>query len=438
MRVAIIGAGVSGNVCAWLLHDRHQITLFETNSRPGGHTNTVDVTVFDDEYAVDTGFMVFNERTYPNFIALLRRLGISGQPSDMSFSVRCGRTGLEYQGSSLNGLFAQRRNLVRPRFYRMLAEIFRFNQQATQLRESIDDQQKLGVFLREQRFSSDFVNAYLVPMTAAIWSAPAQRVLEMPARFLFQFCHNHGLLQIRDRPVWQTVPGGARRYVKALLKPLGACVRLNVAVEYVRRHDREVVLTTSDGQQQRFDVVVFACHADQALRMLAEPTKLETETLNQFPYQSNLAVLHTDTRPLPRRRAAWASWNYFVSTDTTQPVSVTYDLNRLQSLGAPAPICVTLNDRTSLDSQKIIAEIEYQHPVFGAGTLAAQQAQRQLNGQRRSFYCGAYWRYGFHEDGVVSALTVCEQFGRSMEGWDEDLAVRFERRYAAATAPMSE
>jgi predicted NAD/FAD-binding protein len=420
MRIAIIGAGVSGNVCAWLLSRVHEVTLFEANCYAGGHTNTVDAVAYGQAYSIDTGFMVFNDRTYPQFLRLLDQLGVDFQASDMSFSVRCERTGWEYQGSSLGGLFAQRRNLVRPAFYRMLWDIARFNREATEACSELGEEVTLGDFLRDRRYGPHLVSHYLVPMTAAIWSAPPVQILQMPARFLFQFFRNHGLLQLTGRPQWRTIPGGARRYVRAMLEPLGSRVRLATPIAAVKRYADEVEgprveLRRVDGQVELFDAVVFATHADQTLRMLTDPSDLERTVLGQFPYQRNLAILHTDASLLPRRSAAWASWNYRIGLDDASPVALTYDVNRLQRLGAPGPVCVTLNDSDSIDPDKILQQIEYHHPVFGPGTLRAQQMHAKLNGQRRTYYCGAYWRYGFHEDGVESALAVCRCFGLDLD-----------------------
>lgn len=407
MRIAILGAGISGNTCAWKLSRQHEVTLFEAGSYAGGHTNTIDVDAYGGQYTVDTGFMVFNHRTYPHFVDILSQLGMEGQDSDMSFSVRCERTGWEYQGSSLQGLFAQKRNLLRPAFYGMLRDIFRFNRLATRERNALSDSLSMGDYLRKRRFGSHFIDQYFVPMTAAIWSARPDDVLSMPARFLLQFFHNHGLLQIQDRPQWKTVPGGARRYVEAMLKPLSDRVRLNCPVTSVRRADDSVIIASRMGEEL-FDAVIFACHADTALRILADADAMESETLAYFPYQANEAIVHTDERLLPKRRAAWASWNYRVTNHASEPVSVTYDLNRLQRLGAPGPICVTLNDRGTIRPERVIARIAYDHPVFQAGALQMQQRQSILQGRRRTYFCGAYWGYGFHEDGVRSALSVCQ------------------------------
>ena len=303
MRVAIVGAGISGNVCAWLLHADHEIVLFEAESHAGGHTRTVDIQLDGRSYSVDTGFMVFNDRTYPNFIRLLERLQVPTQPSDMSFSVRCERTGLEYQGSSLNGLFAQRRNLANPRFYGMLRDILRFNRRSTGFLQEQNDRLTLGEYLAREQYGDEFVQHYLVPMTAAIWSAPPRRVLEMPARFLITFCENHGLLQLRGRPPWRTIPSGARRYVQAMARSWNVQLRLQSPIRSVRRLDDGVELTAAQGDHVIADCVIFACHADQVLNILQDASDVEREVLERFPYQANRAILHVDTSFLPRSRA---------------------------------------------------------------------------------------------------------------------------------------
>lgn len=414
MRIAIVGAGISGNVCAWLLHRDHEIVLFEAESYAGGHTRTVDITLDGRNYSVDTGFMVFNDRTYPNFTRLLQQLDVPSQPSDMSFGVRCQRTGLEYQGSSLNGLFAQRRNLANPRFYGMLRDILRFNRSSTSFLREQNDRLTLGEYLARERYGEEFVQHYLIPMTAAIWSAPPRRVLEMPARFLITFCDNHGLLQLRGRPQWRTIPGGARRYVQAMASAWNVQLRLQSPVRSVRRYEDRVELTSAAGDEIAVDCVILACHADQALQILHDARDVERELLGHFPYQANRTILHVDTSFLPRSRRAWASWNYHIPAEANEPVAVTYDVNRLQSLGAPQPICVTLNYQDRIDASCILQTIDFEHPVFGPGTIDAQQALERINGVSRTYYCGAYLGYGFHEDGVRSALTVCRHFGKTM------------------------
>ncbi|MDG2381941.1 MAG: FAD-dependent oxidoreductase [Pirellulaceae bacterium] len=415
MRIAIVGGGVSGNVCAWLLHPDHDVTLFEAADYLGGHTNTIEVQTFDAEYTVDTGFMVFNNQTYPQFIRLLELLGVPHQLSDMSFSVRCERSGLEYQGSSLNGLFAQRLNLFNPRFYWMLKDVLRFNRQAPRFLRLEDDVTTLGEYLTAKKYGSAFIQNYLIPMTAAIWSARPHAVLEMPARFLIAFFLNHGLLQAANHPPWRTISGGARTYVKAIADLMPGRIRLNSPIESVRRHSEHVVVKPVGSQEETFDEVIFATHADQTLRMLSDATDQEKSVLGSFDYQRNMAVLHTDSSLLPLRKRAWASWNYHIPQSEDQPVAVTYDLNRLQSLGAPAPICVTLNHVDQIDPSLILGQMEYEHPVFGSGTIEAQRAHRELNGRHRTHFCGAYWGYGFHEDGVRSALVVGESFGKTLE-----------------------
>jgi predicted NAD/FAD-binding protein len=415
VRIAVIGGGVSGNLCARLLAVKHDVQLFEANEYAGGHTNTVRVSTLGGEYPVDTGFMVFNDRTYPHFTKLLELLDVPSQASDMSFSVRSDRPDFEFQGSSVNGLFAQRSNLVKPSFYRMLAEVLRFNRESPRLLETDDDHLTIGEYVERERYGRQFVECYLVPMGAAIWSSRPDRFEEFPARFLIGFLRNHGLLQLRDRPVWKTIPGGARRYVDALLRPLGDRVRLSTPIDAVRRHADHVVVTPRGCSPEQFDQVVFATHADQTLSLLADSTPVEREILGHFPYQTNEAVLHTDASLLPRRRRAWASWNYYIADDSTQPATVTYDVNRLQRLGATDPICVSLNPQLAIDPAKTIARFSYDHPVFRPGATLAQRRHAEISGRNRTHFCGAYWRYGFHEDGVRSALSVCGRFGIDLE-----------------------
>ncbi len=416
MRIAIIGSGVSGNVCARLLSSEHDVHLFEAKDYLGGHTNTIHASAFGKSLAIDTGFMVFNHRTYPNFVRILKALGIPERNSDMSFSVRCERTGLEYQGSSLNGLFAQRGNLVRPRFYRMLRDIVRFNRESPELLETEDDHLTIGEYLDQERYGHEFVEHYLVPMGAAIWSSEPSRFYEFPARFLVAFLRNHGLLQLRGRPIWKTIPGGAQRYVEALVQPLADRIRLNTPIETVSSADDHVVVKPKDGPAEIFDQAVFATHADQTLRILDRPTAVEREVLGAFPYQRNECVLHTDPSLLPRRRRAWASWNYYVPAEPGRPVTLTYDVNRLQGLAAPEPVCVTLNPSDPIAAKHVLREISYEHPVFTPGAVAAQRRHREISGVRRLHFCGAYWGYGFHEDGVNSALAVCKHFGIDLDG----------------------
>lgn len=415
MRIAIVGSGISGLVCGWLLSRKHEVTLFEADSRLGGHTNTVDFEAFGKNWSADTGFMVFNDRTYPNFIRLLELLDVPSQPSDMSFSVVNEETGLEYQGSSLNGLFAQRRNLLRPSFLKMLCEILRFNALASGDDSASDPGETLGKFVERHKFSQELVQNYLLPMTAAIWSAPASRVLDFPADFLFRFYKNHGLLQLKNRPQWRTIPGGARNYIEAITKGWQDRVRLNCPVREIRRTGDTVAVAGDGFDTEEFEAVVLACHAPDSLAMLHAPSALEAEILSAFSYQENEAIMHTDLRQLSSSRRAWASWNYRVDSDDLRPPTVTYNLSRLQRLDTPQPVCVTLNPAFEISERHHLARMIYSHPLYSTAALDAQQRRDELHAEGKIFFCGAYWGNGFHEDGVNSALAVCERFGLSLK-----------------------
>jgi predicted NAD/FAD-binding protein len=385
------------------------VTVFEANDYAGGHTNTVDVELGGASYAVDTGFIVFNDWTYPNFIAMLRELGVGWQPSNMSFSLQCERTGLEYNGTSLRALFAQRRNLLRPRFYRMLADIVRFGRDAEALLGN-DEETSLGAFLAEHRYGEEFIEQYLVPMTAAIWSAAPSAVMAMPAHFLLRFFANHGMLSINDRPQWRTVRGGSQRYVDRLVAPHRRQIRTSCPVTAVARSANGVTIRTPQAEPERFDAVFLACHSDTALRLLADASVAEREVLGAIRYQKNDAALHTDASLLPVRRRAWASWNYRVAAAAAGRPLLTYHMNRLQNLDAPVEFCVTLNDGGRVPSARVIARFVYEHPVFDAAAVAAHRRHAEIDGARNTYFCGAYWRNGFHEDGVVSALSAVEHF----------------------------
>jgi len=415
MKIAVIGTGISGMLVARMLDADHEVHVFEANDYLGGHTNTIEVEAFGRRYRLDTGFMVFNHRTYPNFIRMLRLLDIAEQDSDMSFSVRCLRTGLEYQGSSLGGLFAQRRNLVRPAFYRMLLEVLQFNRKARELVEQEEDTVSLGDFLDRHRFSDYFTDYYLVPMGASIWSARPRDFREFPARFLVRFFDNHGLLTVRDHPQWKTIPGGASNYAKALMRPLAGHVRLGCGVTAVRRQQPHVMVTTETEPPEAFDAVVMAAHADQTLAMLTDASDAEREILGAFPYQENEAIVHTDPSLLPQRRRAWASWNCCIPREADRPVVLTYNLNRLQCHESPEPLLLTLNRAEAIDSAKILHRITYHHPVFTAASPSAQKRYAEINGKRNTYFCGAYWGHGFHEDGVNSALAVGSCFGKDLD-----------------------
>lgn len=407
MKIAIVGSGISGLVAAYRLQRMHEVTVFEAGDYVGGHTNTVDVEMDGTRYSIDTGFIVFNDWTYPNFISLLDELEVDSQPTTMSLSVSDATTGLEYNGHSLKTLFAQRRNLVRPSFYRMLADIVRFNRRATKLMDNDSETMTVGEFLTKYRYSKSFSEHYLLPMGAAIWSCPMGKFREFPIRFIVEFYKNHGLLNLANRPTWRVIRGGSRSYVDAMTSSFRDQIRLCSPVIGVQRNLDHVVIQTPS-QTERFDRVIFACHSDQALKILGEhATPEEWEILSAFPYERNVAVLHTDESMLPKRKAAWASWNYRINGQADAPASVTYNMNILQGLQAEQTFCVTLNDQ-SMRPEKVLREIEYDHPVFTTARAEAQKRHVELLTANRTSFCGAYWRNGFHEDGVVSALRVVE------------------------------
>lgn len=411
MRIAIIGSGIAGMTAAHHLHRRgHAITVYEANDYVGGHTATVDVELHGRHYAVDTGFIVFNDWTYPNFIALLEELQVDWQYSSMSFSLRCERTGLEYNGTSLNSLFAQRLNILRPSFLRMIRDILRFNEAAGAWLAKGDTQLSLAAFLEQGRYSSPFIERYIVPMGRAIWSATASALLDFPAHFFIDFFARHGFLNVSNRPVWRIIKGGSREYARKLVAPYQHRIRLATPIVGVRRTDRQVLVRTRAGYVDTHDHVVFACHSDQALGMLERPSAAEQEILGAFPYQENEVVLHTDTRMLPHKRLARAAWNYHLLDRIQDRVALTYDMNVLQNLHSPEKLLVTLNRNQDVDPARVLGSYVYHHPVYTPGAVAAQQRYADINGVNRTFYCGAYWRYGFHEDGVVSALRMLEAF----------------------------
>jgi uncharacterized protein len=412
--MAIIGGGVSGLTTAHLLCDEHEVTLYEANDYLGGHTNTVDVTVGGVTWPVDTGFIVFNERTYPNFIGLLERLGVASQPSVMSFSVSSQKNGLEYCATNLDTLFAQRRNLLSLPFWRMLREIFRFNRQSRELCECDDMTLTLGTYLSSHGYSSAFVESFLVPMGAAIWSADPHQFLQFPAAAFVRFFNNHGILNVIDQPKWRVISGGSRNYVEPLARPFRDRVRLATPVERVRRLADRVEVTPRGGLPETFDQVIIAAHSDQALALLADPSDAERELLSAIPYRKNDTVLHTDSRLLPDNPRARASWNCRIPRLEQAGVSLTYWMNRLQSLAAPVDFCVTLNAPDEIAPDRVIRRIAYDHPVYSTAAFQAQKRRQEINGVNRTWFCGAYWGYGFHEDGVKSALAVCRHFERGL------------------------
>jgi predicted NAD/FAD-binding protein len=415
MRIAIIGSGIAGMTAAHLLHRDHDITLFEANDYIGGHTATVDVERAGRTWAIDTGFIVFNDWTYPHFIALLEEVGTQWQWSDMSFSYQCERSGLEYNGTSLNSLFAQRINCVRPSFLRMIAEILRFNARAPQLLQTQDNSLSLAEYLERGEYSRAFAERYLVPMGKAIWSATERAMLGFPARFFVEFFAKHGFLSVNKRPVWRTIRGGSREYVRRLTAPFLNRIRLRKPVAAVLRETDSIVVRTRGGDIERFDFVVFACHGDQAARLLQDPSGPENDILGAFAYQDNDVILHTDKRLLPRNPRARAAWNYHAPAEPQERVAVTYDMNVLQRLDAPEVFLVTLNQGHRIDPACVLGEYVYTHPVYTPRAVDAQARRREISGINRTVYCGAYWRYGFHEDGVVSAQWAVADLNRMLD-----------------------
>jgi len=421
MKIAVIGTGIAGNVAAYRLARDHQVTVFEASDRIGGHTNTVDVALAGRNYAVDTGFIVYNDRTYPNFIALLDELGVASQASDMSFSVQNKQSGLEYNGTSLNALFAQRINLFRPSFHGMLRDILRFNRQAKRVLDPDSLDLTLGQFLENHGYSQAFINDYIIPMGAAIWSASPGMMRKMSASFFVRFFENHGLLSVNDHPTWRVIRGGSRNYVDKLVAGHRQGIHLNTPVQSIHRYPTHVELKVRGAEAQRFDQVFIACHSDQALALLADASPLEREVLGAIAYQPNEAVLHTDARLMPRRKRAWAAWNYYVADDVSERAAVTYNMNILQGLEAPVQFCVTLNNSRAIDPSRILKRIRYEHPIFTLEALAAQQRHAEVNGPRRTYFCGAYWRFGFHEDGVISSLNALQHFEDKVRHEQRDL-----------------
>lgn len=413
MKIAIIGSGISGLVTAYRLSRQHDVTVFEANSYVGGHTNTIQVDSEGEKLAVDTGFIVFNDRTYPNFVKLLDELNVSSDPTSMSFSVSSDETGLEYNGTSINGLFAQRSNLIRPRFYRMLLDIGRFNREAPQLPSADDcDSMTVSDYVRQHKYSREFTEHYLLPMGAAIWSCPPQTFEQFPIKFIIEFYQNHGLLSITNRPTWRVIRGGSCQYVKALTRSFHDRIRLQCPVESVERLNEHVEVMHDGGNREQFDEVIFACHSDQAMHILSDPSPLETQLLGTFPYSQSTAILHTDSSVLPKRRRAWASWNYHLRHGQTQQATVTYNMNILQHINSRHTFCVTLNESDRIDPAKIIRTINYSHPIFTTERANAQKQHARVIRENHTSFCGAYWGNGFHEDGVKSALAVCSAFER--------------------------
>lgn len=410
LKIAIIGGGIAGNTLAYALHQQHDITLFEANDYLGGHTHTHEVEIGGQTHAVDTGFIVFNDKTYPEFERILRETGVAWRDSNMSFSVRNEVSGLEYNGTTLNSLFAQRRNLLSPAFYRMILDILRFNKSSLALLAA-GDEIPLGEYLKQQGYSKPFIRDYIVPMGAAIWSTDAEQMLQFPARFFVRFFHHHGMLTIDQRPQWRTIVGGSARYLDKVAAGYRDRIRLNAAVQSIERDAHGVTVTMRNGEAERFDYVFFACHSDEALQILgAEATPAEQEILGAIPYQDNTVYLHTDASLMPQRKLAWAAWNYHVTAQTTGKVQVTYNMNILQGIQSSEPLLVTLNYTDAIVPDKVIKKLHYRHPLYTLAGAQAQARHAEISGKHRTAYAGAYWRNGFHEDGVVSALAAVQHF----------------------------
>ncbi|MER2493512.1 NAD(P)/FAD-dependent oxidoreductase [Catenovulum sediminis] len=412
MKIAVIGSGISGLIATWRLCNLHDVTLFEKNNVLGGHTATKEIEYNGQRLAIDTGFIVFNDWTYPSFNKFINTLGVEFQDTEMSFSVTNKQSGLEYNGNNLNSLFAQRRNLFKPSFYRFIGEILRFNKLGKRLlsqnSSQLDD--TLGHFLKNNGFSDYFATHYILAMGAAIWSSGLPAMKDFPLRFFMRFFENHGLLNVQDRPQWKVIKGGSARYIDALYPLIKNSVKLKSEVSRVIRTASGVQVMVN-GQLEHYDKVIFACHSDQVLSLLANPTAEEVSVLSDIPYKKNRVILHTDTTLLPKRKAAWAAWNYYLDDKQPDFATLTYNMNILQRLQSDTTFCVTLNQCELIQQEKIIGEYDYAHPVYSEKSLKAQQKRALINGFKHSYFCGAYWFNGFHEDGVRSALDVSQMLG---------------------------
>ena len=408
MRIAIIGSGISGLTAAYLLNHDHEITLYEANDHIGGHTHTHDIEIEGKIWAVDSGFIVYNERTYPNFIRILDELGVERKPTRMGFSVKSVSNDLEYAGHSLDGLFSQRRNLIRPSFWRMIKSILRFKKESEEQLNELPLDMTIGSFLEKNHYPSEFIEHFIIPMGAAIWSTMPNMMTEIPAVFFIRFFQNHGILAIKDKPTWWVINGGSKNYVKKMTAGFTDRIMVSTPVKRVKRNDSIEIIAGSPQHMTRFDAVVFACHSDQALALLADPSYAENEILRAITYQRNDVLLHTDHSVLPTRRKAWSSWNYQLDSDPERPVALTYNMNILQGLESSVTFCVTLNDPQAVSPDRIIKEITYHHPLITVESISAQKRKNEISGVNNTYYCGAYWHNGFHEDGVVSAMDACE------------------------------
>jgi predicted NAD/FAD-binding protein len=418
-RIAIIGSGISGLTCGYLLHKKHDITLYEAEDYIGGHTATKEVDVEGKTYAIDTGFIVYNDWTYPNFIKLMDQLHVQSQPTEMSFSVKNIAQNIEYNGNTLNSLFAQRRNILRPKFWSIVRDILRFNKLCNASVQQNEDHGQISLyeFIVANNFSQAFTYNYILPMCAAIWSTSLADIKSFPFAFFLKFFHNHGLLNIIDRPQWRTLVGGSKQYIAPLTEDFKDKIRLSSPVKSVSKVGDKYAVVTDQNAAEMFDEVIFACHSDQALGMLTEPSSQQTDILGAIRYGTNEVVLHTDSSVLPKRKLAWASWNYLITgkpDEQQAPIALTYNMNILQCLSSATTFCVTLNSSQNIDTQKILGRYQYAHPQFTPAAIQAQTRRGEISAVDGLHFCGAYWHNGFHEDGVRSALDVCLVFGETL------------------------
>ena len=415
MKIAIIGTGISGLTAAYLLNRENEITVFEKNDYIGGHTHTHLIKSNNNKIAVDSGFIVYNENTYPNFIKLLDQLKIRRQKTSMGFSVKSLKKNMEYAGNSINSIFAKRGNIFSFSFLMMLFEIIKFNRNAKRDLQYIQPDETLGFYLEKYKYSDFFIENYIIPMGAAIWSTKANSMLKMPALFFIRFFYNHGLLQLTNRSNWWVIKGGSYKYVNKIVENFKDKIRINTSVNSIKRINGKIIINYGlKNTDEVYDAVVIATHSDQALEMLTDPSKEEIDILSMLMYQKNKALLHTDDTVLPNKKLAWASWNYNLDSADTDPVTLTYNMNILQSLNEPETYCVSLNNSDLVEKNKIIKKLSYEHPLFTVESIMAQKRKNEISGINNTFYCGAYWHNGFHEDGVVSALEVCKHFGLTL------------------------
>lgn len=412
MKVAVIGSGISGISAAEYLSDKCDVTIYEKNDRVGGHADTHRINVGDKEIDVDTGFIVFNPDNYPRFFQLLKKYEVSYKDSDMSFAVSNQFTGLEYNATNINKLFCQRKNLFNPKFYRMIKDIMRFYREASELLKEDSSDISLGQYLKEKNYSEYFINEHIIPMASALWSGKADLIMDFPAKYLVAFMQNHNMMQIDNRPTWKTVEGGSKQYLKAITEKADFKVRLNTTIRTVVRASQRVTIALDDGAEEHYDKVIMACHSDQALMLLDKTTDLEEAVLGAIKYQKNDVCLHSDTSLLPRNKKAWASWNVIRNEVSKEQCTVSYYMNLLQSLPTSTPVIVSLNMNEQVDTDKVWKYLQYEHPVYTQDTIDAQNQKGNIQGKHQTYYCGAYWGWGFHEDGARSGLEAAKQLLR--------------------------